>query len=71
MSSTRTPEAIDPRAASDLVSNLFDQRDDLLAALKGLLEIVNKQKWGRPWAGRPHAQADAAEAAIAKAEGRS
>lgn len=41
---------------------------ELLAALKGLLEIVDQMKWGQPWPGRPHAQADAAVVAISKAE---
>ena len=43
---------------------------DLLAALKGLLKIVDRTGWGQAWAGRPHAEADAAIAAIATAEGR-
>jgi hypothetical protein len=44
---------------------------DLVAALKELARIVVAQAWGSTWPGRPHAQMDAARAAISKAEGRS
>lgn len=47
-----------------------DAAPELLAATRSLLAIVDRQPWGSRWPGRPHAQADAAQAAIAKAEGR-
>lgn len=40
---------------------------ELAEALKALLAIVEAQQWGERWAGRPHAQCDAANAALRKA----
>lgn len=44
---------------------------DMYEALKALRDELNEMKYGKPFAGRPHAKMDAADAAIAKAEGRS
>lgn len=41
---------------------------ELVAALKNLLAVCDAQRWGAAWPGRPHAQADAAERAISRAE---
>jgi len=50
-------------------ARLIAAAPDLLAALTELLKIVETQRWSQPWPGRPHAQAEAARAAIAKATG--
>lgn len=44
---------------------------DMYEALKALRDEINEMKYGKPFAGRPHAKMDAADAALAKAEGRS
>lgn len=64
-------DGADHQKQFDANARLIAAAPDMLAALKDLLAIIDAQRWGRPWAGRPHAEADAALAAIAKAEGRS
>ena len=50
-------------------ARLIASAPDLLAACKALLAIVEGAQWGRPWPGRPHAEANAARAAISRATG--
>jgi hypothetical protein len=56
------------RNDEDEIERLRAINAELVAALKGLLRVVHNQKWGSRWPGRPHAEADAALDAIAKAE---
>jgi hypothetical protein len=37
---------------------------DVQGDIRNLLAYVNGYEWGRPWAGRPHAEMDAAEKAL-------
>jgi len=56
---------------ADANMQLRETQAELVAALKALSNYVEGLKWGQTWPGRPHAIADAAIAAIARAEGQS
>lgn len=56
-----------PDAESQANARLIAAAPDLLDALTKLMLVVESQQWGQPWSGRPHVEADAASAAIAKA----
>lgn len=47
------------------LASLRQQRDALAQALRQLAMYVDAYEWGLKWAGRPHAQMDAARAALA------
>lgn len=55
---------------ADTNARLIASAPDMLAALKELSQYIETMKWGQAWPGRPHAIADKARSAIAKAEGQ-
>jgi hypothetical protein len=50
-------------------ARLIAAAPELLESLRAMSDYIESLKWGQAWPGRPHAMADAARAAIAKAEG--
>jgi len=67
---TPPPSDEEIREGIRIAANLIAAAPDLLAVCKALQAELNCLKWGRPYAGRPHALMDAADTAIAKAEAR-
>jgi hypothetical protein len=62
----------DDRATVEAYAAAWDvreQRDALVKACADLAAYVDGYEWGRPWAGRPHAEMDAVRLAIARAKG--
>ena len=54
-------------ANAEFIVRACNAHDDLLAALTKLKDFVASLQWGQKFPGRPHAEMDAAERAIAKA----
>lgn len=57
------------RANAAHIVRCVNGHDALVAALRDLTRYVDAYEYGRKWAGRPHAEMDAARAALAAAKG--